>query len=57
MSHFTSIHTQIRDLAAPQDACKELGVELVREGEARGYAGNTRSGDHHWAPGELFMRS
>ena len=45
MSHFTSIQTQIRDLAALADACKELGVELVRGGEARGYAGQTRTGE------------
>lgn len=45
MSHFTSIQTQIRDLEALADACKELGVELVREGVARGYATNTRTGD------------
>lgn len=45
MSHFTSIQTQIRDLDALADACKELGVELVRGGEARGYAGQTRKGE------------
>lgn len=45
MSHFTSIQTQIKDLAALADACKELGVELVQGGEARGFAGNTRSGE------------
>ena len=45
MSHFTSIQTQIRDLAALADACKELKIELVHGGVARGYATNTRSGD------------
>ena len=45
MSHFTSITTQIRDLDALQDACKELGVELVHQGTARGYATNVRTGD------------
>ena len=45
MSHFTSIQTQIRDLAALADACKELGAELVEGGEARGYAGQTRKGE------------
>ena len=45
MSHFTSIQTQIRDLDALADACKELGVELVHKGVARGYATNTRTGD------------
>ena len=45
MSHFTSIQTQIRDLAALADDCKELGVELVEGGEARGFAGQTRMGE------------
>ena len=45
MSHFTSIQTQIRDLAALADACKELGVELVHSSVARGYATNVRTGD------------
>lgn len=45
MSHFTSIQTQIRDLDSLADACKELGVELIRGSEARGYAGQTRKGD------------
>ena len=45
MSHFTSIQTQIKDLDALQDACKELGVELDHNGVARGYATNTRTGD------------
>ena len=45
MSHFTSIQTQIKDLDALAAACKELGVELVHGGTARGYATNTRTGD------------
>ncbi len=45
MSHFTTIETQVKDLDALADACTELGVELVREGVARGYAGQTRTGD------------
>ena len=45
MSHFTSIQTQIKDLDALADACKELGVELVQGVVARGYATNTRTGD------------
>jgi len=32
-------------LAALADACKELGVELVEGGEARGFAGQTRKGE------------
>ena len=45
MSHFTNIITQIKDLAALANACKELGVELLQGGKARGFAGNTRSGE------------
>ena len=45
MSHFTSIQTQIKDLDALAEACKELGVELVHGGGARGYATNVRTGD------------
>ncbi len=45
MSHFVTIQTQIRDIAALEDACAELGVELVHDAEARGYADQTRHGD------------
>ena len=45
MSHFTTIQTQVRDLDALADACRELGVELIRQGTARGYSGNARKGD------------
>jgi hypothetical protein len=46
MSHFTTIQTQIRDLDALADACRELGLELINQpSQARGYAGNTRTGD------------
>ena len=45
MSHFTSIQTQIKDMEALQDACKELGVAVVLYEPARGYAGQTRTGD------------
>ena len=38
MSHFVTIHTQIRDVAALRDACGELGVELAENTSARGYA-------------------
>ena len=44
MSHFTTIQTQIRDLDALADACRELGVELTT-GKARGFNGNTRTGE------------
>ena len=45
MSHFVTIETQIRDVAALEDACTELGVELLQDAEARGYATQTRRGD------------
>lgn len=45
MSHFVTIQTQIRDVAALEDACAELGVELLHDAEARGYANQTRHGD------------
>lgn len=45
MSHFTTIQTQIRDAAALEDACAELGLELLRDAKARGYANQTRHGD------------
>jgi hypothetical protein len=45
MSHFTTILTQIRDADALADACAELGVELLRDAEARGFANSTRRGE------------
>ena len=45
MSHFTEIQSQIRDLEALNDACRELGLELAYKTEARGYAEQTRTGD------------
>ena len=45
MSHFTTIQTQIRDVAALEAACTELGVELLHNAEARGYSGQTRHGE------------
>ena len=45
MSHFTTIQTQIRDLAALRAACTELGVELLENAVARGYGSNTHKGD------------
>ena len=45
MSHFVTIQTQIHDVAALEDACAELGVELLHDSEARGYANQTRRGD------------
>lgn len=45
MSHFTTIHTQIKDIAALEAACRELGLTLRRNADARGYANQTRPGD------------
>ena len=45
MSHFVTIQTQIRDVAALEDACAELGLQLLHNAEARGYANQTRRGD------------
>jgi hypothetical protein len=45
MSHFTTIQTQIRDVDALEAACAELGVELLRDTEARGFANSTRHGE------------
>ncbi len=45
MSHFTTIQTQIRDAEALADACAELGVELLRDAQARGFGDQTRHGE------------
>ena len=46
MSHFTTIQTQVRDIAALRDACQELGLQVVEKADARGYAGNALPGDY-----------
>ncbi len=46
MSHFTTVHTQIKDITALQAACKELRLPLLSNAEARGYAAQTRHGDY-----------
>jgi hypothetical protein len=46
MSHFVSIKTQIKDIAALRDACAELGLAVLDNTGARGYAGATHPGDH-----------
>lgn len=46
MSHFTTIKTQIKDIAAFTAACKELDVTLVRNSTARGYANNNHQGEY-----------
>ncbi len=45
MSHFTTILTQIRDVDALEAACAELGVELLHDTAARGFANSTRHGE------------
>ena len=46
MSHFTTIKTQIKDLDALRSASTELGLTLLQNTEARGYAGNSLKGDY-----------
>jgi hypothetical protein len=46
MSHFTTIQTQIRDLDALSDACKEMGFLLLPNAQCRGYAGMIRQAPH-----------
>ena len=45
MSHFVTIQTQIRDVAALEDACTELGLQLLHDAEARGFADQTRKAE------------
>ena len=45
MSHFTTILTQIRDADALEAACAELGVELLRDTNARGFVNSNRHGE------------
>ena len=45
MSHFTTIQTQIKDIEALRAACRELGLELWQDAEARGYGRQQQHGD------------
>jgi hypothetical protein len=45
MSHFTTIKTQIKDIAPLEAACRELKLPLLQNSNARGYASQTRHGD------------
>ena len=45
MSHFTTIKTQIKDIDALRSACKELGLTVVQNAEARGFAEQKLKGD------------
>ena len=46
MSHFTTIKTQIKDVAALRSAVAELGLELLSNTTARGYVSQTMKGDY-----------
>lgn len=46
MSHFATIKTQIKDIEALRDSCKELGFKLLKNAEARGYGNNRRQGGY-----------
>jgi hypothetical protein len=46
MSHFATVTTQIKDIAALKSACKELGLEVIANATARGYSTNTVRGEH-----------
>ncbi len=46
MSHFTTIKTQIKDAVALQAAVAELGLTLLPNAAARGYANQTSKGDY-----------
>ena len=45
MSHFTTINTQIKDINALREACKELGLEVLQDAEARGYGSALQRGE------------
>ena len=46
MSHFATITTQIKDIAALTAACAELGLEVVANGKARGYGTAQLKAEH-----------
>jgi len=46
MSHFATIQTQIKDIEALKLTCKEMGVTLIQNAEARGYSKNHQHGDY-----------
>jgi hypothetical protein len=45
MSHFVTVETQLRDIAALKAACRELGLDVQENTTARGYAANRQHGD------------
>jgi hypothetical protein len=46
MSHFTTIKTQIKDIASLRSACAELGLAVKQNSQARGYYENKTKGDY-----------
>lgn len=46
MSHFATVTTQIKDITALTQACKELGLTVEANTLARGYASNSVHGEH-----------
>ena len=46
MSHFTTVKTQIKDIAALRSACAELGLTVKQNAQARGYYENKTKGDY-----------
>jgi hypothetical protein len=46
MSHFATIQTQIKDIQALREACAEMGLLVLQNTEARGYADNRHRGEY-----------
>lgn len=46
MSHFTEVKTTIKNIQSLKMACKDMGLELIENGTARGYAGQTVKADY-----------
>ena len=46
MSHFATVTTQIKDIAALTSACAELGLNVEANTDARGYSTQSVHGDH-----------
>ena len=45
MSHFTTIHTQIKDIDALRQAVQEMELCLLSNAQARGFVGGTTKGE------------
>jgi len=46
MSHFVAIKTSVKDINALRKACNELGLELLEQATARGFASNTLKAEY-----------